>query len=126
MKLSEIAKVIAPETLITSDLDIQYLLTDSRQPLASPEKTLFFALHTEKNDGAKYIPDLIERGVRAFVVTSDWSDKSDWSDSATVFSVADTLAALQQLAAYKRSLFPHIPVIKSNIPFIWECCFGRG
>ena len=111
MKLSEIAKVIAPETLITSDLDIQYLLTDSRQPLASPEKTLFFALRTEKNDGAKYIPDLIERGVRAFVVTSDWSDKSDWSDSATVFSVADTLAALQQLAAYKRSLFPHIPVI---------------
>ena len=73
------------------DLDIRHLLTDSRllndkvRP-ATAAHTLFFAIKTEKNDGAKYIPELEEKGVQAFVT-------------------GDSLAALQALAAYVRSQF---------------------
>lgn len=87
MKLSEIKKAIGDIAEVTGDdsLEIRHLLTDSRQ-LKSPQDTLFFALKTDKNDGAKYIPELQEKGVNAFVT-------------------GDSLAALQALAAYVRSQF---------------------
>ena len=94
-------------------IDIRHLLTDSRQLGAEPEATLFFALKTDKNNGAKYIPQLIERGVRAFVLEE--SSLARLGQLAQldqlVFLVVDSsLAALQRLAAYKRSLY-HGPVI---------------
>ena len=67
-------------------LEIRHLLTDSRQLGNEPEATLFFAIKTGKNDGAKYIPDLEKKGVKAFVT-------------------GDAVAALQALAAYVRSQF---------------------
>lgn len=70
----------------TGDLEIRHLLTDSRQLGAEPEATLFFAIQTAKNDGAKYIPELREKGVRAFVT-------------------GDAVQALQDLAAYVRGQF---------------------
>ncbi len=87
MKLSEIKKAIGDIAEVTGDdsLEIRYLLTDSRQ-LKSQQDTLFFALKTDKNDGAKYIPELQAQGVQAFVT-------------------GDSLAALQALAAYVRSQF---------------------
>ncbi len=87
MKLSEIKKAIGDIAEVTGDdsLEIRHLLTDSRQ-LKSPQDTLFFALKTDKNDGAKYIPDLQAKGVQAFVT-------------------GDALAALQALAAYVRKQF---------------------
>lgn len=88
MKLSEIKQTIGTVATVTGDddVEIRYLLTDSRQLGSEPEKTLFFALKTEKNDGAKYIPELEKKGVRAFVT-------------------GDALAALQLLAAHVRSRF---------------------
>jgi len=88
MKLSEIKQAIGYIATVTGDdqLNIRYLLTDSRQLGAYPEQTLFFALKTDKNDGANYIPELQSKGVQAFVT-------------------GDSLAALQALAAYVRSQF---------------------
>ena len=92
-------------------LDIQHLLTDSRQLGNSPESTLFFAIKTDKNDGAKYIPQLVERGMKVFVVTREqWDDLSGLQNPVVIIVVANVLTALQQLAAYKRSLY-HGPVI---------------
>lgn len=68
------------------DIDIQYLLTDSRQLGNDPLHTLFFAIKTEKNDGAKYIPELYAKGVRAFVTNN-------------------SIEALQALAAYRRQQY---------------------
>ncbi len=98
-------KVIGP-----TDRDIKYLLTDSRQlgteQAPDPKHTLFFALRTDKNDGANYIPELIAKGVRAFVVSPSYLDKLDSLDKLVSFIVvADPLTALQQLAAIKRLLF---------------------
>ena len=88
MKISEIKQVIGKQLEVTeeSDFDIRHLLTDSRQLGNEPEKTLFFAIKTAKNDGAKYIPELKAKGVKAFVT-------------------GDALSALQVLAAYVRSQF---------------------
>ena len=91
-------------------MDIHHLLTDSRQLNNEPEATLFFALKTEKNDGTKYIPQLIEREVKAFVVEKDSLDQLVQLDQLVFLVVDSSLAALQQLAAYKRSLY-HGPVI---------------
>ena len=88
MKVSEIQKVLGDRLQVVGneDFEIRYLLTDSRQLGAEPEATLFFAIKTEKNDGAKYIPELQAKGVRAFVTD-------------------DAIQALQDLAAYVRSQF---------------------
>ena len=89
------------------NLDIQNLLTDSRQLGSNPENTLFFAISTKKNDGANYIPQLIRRGVKAFVLEKKSLDNLAELvklDSLVFLVTEDTLTALQTLAAYKRSL----------------------
>ena len=112
MLIRDIIQAIHPLQVIGNtdnlqNLDIRHLLTDSRQLGAEPEATLFFALKTDKNDGAKYIPQLIERGMKVFVV-SESGIKNRISDSGTqsiFLIVEDVLTALQRLAAYKRSLY---------------------
>ena len=46
----------------TLEATVDWLLTDSRS-LSFPEETLFFALTTKRNKGARYIPDLYEKSV---------------------------------------------------------------
>ena len=120
MLIRDIIQAIHPLQVIGNtdnlqNLDIRHLLTDSRQLGAEPEATLFFALKTDKNDGAKYIPQLIERGVKVFVVGVQTPESGilllQGELKETLFLVVDSpLAALQRLAAYKRSLY-HGPVI---------------
>ena len=88
MLLSEIKQVIGSIAEVEGDgsQDIRFLLTDSRQLGAEPQATLFFAIKTDKNDGANYISELQSRGVKAFVR-------------------GNALAALQALAAHVRSQF---------------------
>lgn len=81
-----IGSVASVSTTGQEDIDIQYLLTDSRQLGKAPQHTLFFAIQTAKNDGSKYIPDLQVQGVQAFVT-------------------GDAIAALQTLATYVREQF---------------------
>ena len=116
MLIQEIIQAIHPLQVIAQDdslqcFDIRHLLIDSRRLGNEPEATLFFALKTEKNDGAKYIPQLIDRGVHTFVVTREqYAGVAGVGSGDTIIVVEDVLVALQQLAAYKRSLY-HGPVI---------------
>lgn len=119
MQLHQIIEAIRPlrtEDGLPKEYEINYLLTDSRQLGAYPEQTLFFALHTDKNDGANYIPDLYTKGVRAFVVTEEQYKVQGTKYDAQWIIVADVLRALQDLAAYKRSLYncPVIAITGSN------------
>ncbi len=86
---------------------VKEILFDSRL-LIDAENTLFFALHSGRNDGHKYIKDLYEKGVRAFVV-SQKNVENQYPDAVFIV-VDDTLAALQTLAAYHRAQFD-IPVV---------------
>lgn len=79
---------------------IEELLTDSRL-LINPAKTIFVALRTANNDGHAYIPELIGKGVRNFIVDhidADW----DIDSGANFIKVGDTLEALQQIGALCR------------------------
>lgn len=101
------------------EIDIQHLLTDSRQLGTDPAHTMFFALKTNKNDGAKYVQDLYIKGVRVFVVQNEESVMHNVKctmGEAVFLIVNDTLQALQDLAAYKRSLYrcPVIGITGSN------------
>ncbi len=118
MLLNDIIKAIHPLSVINNadTIDIQYLLTDSRQKCSAPEQTLFFALKTDKDDGARYIHELVEKGVQAFVVTPSSTCDVSACHNSVFMIVTDTLQALQDLAAYKRSLYtcPVIGITGSN------------
>lgn len=68
--IEQIAEMIGARRIGEAPATIDWLLTDSRS-LNFPEETLFFALPAKRNTGANYIPELIERGVRCFVVSEE-------------------------------------------------------
>ena len=73
--IETIAERIGARRVGDTPATIDWLLTDSRS-LSFPEETLFFALTTKRNDGARYIPDLYSRGVRNFVVSKETLHRS--------------------------------------------------
>lgn len=85
---------------------IEELLTDSRK-LSSPDRALFFAIVTSRNDGHNYISELYRKGVRYFCISK--APEPAFPD-AVYIQVSDTLDALQQLAAGHRASFSY-PVI---------------
>jgi alanine racemase len=107
-----IAEIIGAERKGNAPATINWLLTDSRS-LSFPEDTLFFALTTKRNKGAKFIPELIELGVRNFVLSAeDYRDlpaeKKEKADNFLL--VPSPLKALQKLAESHREKYT-IPVI---------------
>lgn len=121
MLIHQVIQAIQPLQVIGNTdnlrfLHIQHLLIDSRQLGNEPLNTLFFAFKTSKNNGATYIPTLIQRGVRCFVIEQnnpilpELLKLANTEDNPVFILVNDTLTALQQLAIYKRSLY-HGPVI---------------
>lgn len=87
---------------------ISILLTDSRD-LSFPDKTIFFALTTSGNDGSRYIPSLIERGVRYFVVNRNCNFEP--MDGVNFWKTDNVLEALQTVAQNVRKMFPDIPIV---------------
>ena len=105
--LQKVAEVVGGQLVgAQAERRISDLLIDSRH-LMDPAQALFFALQSNRNDGHKYIEDLYEKGVRAFVVRHQ---PEALCPGASFIVVADTLKALQTLASYHRQQFD-IPVI---------------
>lgn len=96
------------------DAIVRHLVIDSRKPV-SYTADAFFAIVTQRNDGHRYIFELIEKGIRTFVVSTQ--PKQQWLESkASFIHVADTLKALQKLATFhrKRFSYPVIGITGSN------------
>lgn len=108
MLLSKIVDILGSELVINKDVNIKWLLTDSRS-VTFPSETLFFAIKTERNNGHKYIQELYQQGVRSFIINELHDEFSKMSD-AVFLKVDDTLVALQKIAATRRAEFS-IPVI---------------
>ncbi|MBH5329274.1 UDP-N-acetylmuramoyl-tripeptide--D-alanyl-D-alanine ligase [Eikenella sp. S3360] len=74
---------------------IRRVITDSRQAAAADERgaDLFVALAGEKHDGHDFVPAVLEQGALALV------SRTDCAALSGSLQVADTLAALQTLAA---------------------------
>lgn len=106
------------ETLLTgssttSDAHIRTVAFDSRR-IVDGTHTLFFALNGTLRDGHAYLQDAYARGVRHFVVQQ--AGASSALGDAHEIVVADTLKALQKLAAHHRKKFtgPLIAITGSN------------
>lgn len=119
MLLDQVIRAIQPIQVlghINQSVSIDYLLTDSRQLNTTPQNTLFFAIKTEKNDGANYVNLLWSKGIKVFVVSRGSQDLFSHQEGMCVLLVENVLQALQDLAAYKRSLYscPVIAITGSN------------
>ncbi|MCF0209665.1 MAG: bifunctional UDP-N-acetylmuramoyl-tripeptide:D-alanyl-D-alanine ligase/alanine racemase, partial [Bacteroidaceae bacterium] len=108
-QIEKITTLIGAHRFGNQNASIGWLLTDSRS-LSFPEATLFFAIHTRKNDGHKYIADLYQQGVRNFVVEKLPTDYEANFPKSNFLRVPNTLKALQRLAERHRDEF-QIPVI---------------
>ena len=106
--ISQIAEVLDAQVCGAQEVPVDWLLTDSRS-LCYPEGTLFFAIRSPRNDGHKYIEELYERGVRAFVV-EHLPEGDALHPDAVYLQVPSSLQALQALARHHRSRFS-IPVV---------------
>ena len=106
--INQITVLIGAHRYGDREARIGFLLTDSRS-LCFPEETLFFALHTARNDGHKFIADLYRRGVHNFVVETLPADLASYSD-ANFLLVTDARRALQRLAERHREEFS-VPVV---------------
>lgn len=110
--IERVATLIGARRYGTVDSNISFLLTDSRS-LSFPEETLFFALKSERNDGHRYIQDLYNRGVRAFVVETSYYGNATLQSTmpdANFLVVPSTMEALQRLSERHRDSF-NIPVV---------------
>ncbi len=106
--IKDIAGIIGAEAKIRQNVPISILLTDSRR-LSFPEESLFFAFHTNANNGHKFITDLYNLRVRNFVV-SEYLPAFDELADANFLLVKDTLRSLQRLVIHHRRQFT-LPVI---------------
>lgn len=102
--LSDISFILSdipqPRDLNYPSRTITTLLTDSRS-LLDAEHSLFFALRTKRADGHYFIADLYRRGVRAFVVDSDFRYINEYPD-ADFITVESASAALMKIAEANR------------------------
>lgn len=83
-----------------TDLTVRAVATDSRTS-AIENDTLFVAIRGVNHDAHDYVQTMYERGVRAFMVERDCALPSDCG----VVKVADSVAALQKLAAEHRAQY---------------------
>ena len=97
-----------------AEIDFDYISIDSRT-LILAEKTVFFAFDGSRKKGYQFISELIEKGVRFFVVNEKYKEETE-SLNASFFYVKEVLDALQNIAKYKRQLFesPVIGITGSN------------
>jgi alanine racemase len=115
--VSEIARICHGKLYSHKNNDpvVHDLLIDSRRLIQS-EHCLFIALVSGRNDGHRFIAELYEKGVRNFLVSSIQHPVSSIQDQASFILVPDTLAALQDLAAFHRRqfTFPVVGITGSN------------
>lgn len=98
--IKDIARSLNPGLTLQSNR-VTRLMTDSRI-ITCPADTLFVALRTANNDGHAFVQQLIDRGVRAFIV--DHIDPSWQYDSTVSFiTVSDTAEALRGIGLLCRS-----------------------
>ena len=95
--LSQIAKITGGK-LYGNDLTITSVATDSRNHI--PSAALFCAIDGLNHNGNKFIDEVAERGINAFLCNT-----KPTNDSASYVLVENTLDSLQKLAEFHRSNF---------------------
>jgi alanine racemase len=105
---SQTASILSAKLIGNSNTIFSNIVTDSRTA-GFTTQALFIAIKGERHNAHIYIKELYQQGCRCFLVSEEHAYYTELKDASFIL-VDDTLLALQQLAAYKRSLFK-IPVI---------------
>lgn len=99
--LSDIARICGGE-LVGEDLLVTSVVTDSRTSVFAAE-ALFVAMCGKNHDSHDYVPEMLQRGVQAFMVERD---NVAWlAEGVGYVRVNNSIEALQQLAAAHRRSF---------------------
>ena len=98
--LSEIARIVGGEHR-GCDLRVKEVATDSRGVFSSDDM-VFVAINGKHHDGHAFIPAMVARGVKAFIVERDIEVKED---GIGIVVVPSAIGALQKLAAHHRREF---------------------
>ena len=99
--LSDIARICGGE-LVGEDLLVTSVVTDSRTSVFAAE-ALFVAMCGKNHDSHDYVPEMLQRGVQAFMVERD---NTAWlAEGVGYVIVNNSIEALQQLAAAHRRSF---------------------
>ncbi|MBE6205678.1 MAG: alanine racemase [Rikenellaceae bacterium] len=99
--LSDIARICGGE-LVGEDLLVTSVVTDSRTSVFAAE-ALFVAMCGKNHDSHDYVPEMLQRGVQAFMVERD--NVSWLAEGVGYVRVNNSLEALQQLASAHRKSF---------------------
>ena len=97
--LSDIAQIVGGQ-LLGYDLEVTSVATDSRS-YALTHDTLFGAMQGVNHDAHDHIAEVVERGVKAFMVER----KVELAEGCGAIVVKNSLTALQHLAAHHRNTF---------------------
>ena len=103
IKSSDISELAGGALIGPSDVIVNELVIDSRQ-LSYTEEIAFVAIRGKNHDGHQYISDLYQKGIRAFIVEKLPENIPACPDAAFILT-ENTIAALQNIAAYKRRAF---------------------
>ncbi len=113
VKVEQLVVAVGGELLTgTSEQQIKNIIIDSRE---KAEEALFVPVIGEKTDGHKYVAGALENGAKTLFMQKESAYKEDIltfakAKGASVVAVEDTVAALQQFAAWYRGLFD-VPVV---------------
>ncbi|MFM9946259.1 MAG: bifunctional UDP-N-acetylmuramoyl-tripeptide:D-alanyl-D-alanine ligase/alanine racemase [Bacteroidia bacterium] len=106
--ISAIAQIVDGNAQLSNpNFQIKYLSIDSRR-IVDTSATLFFAISGPRNDGHNHISELINEGIKCFVVNHIPPNISEKEINFIV--VEDTVKALQKLCSHHRQTFEY-PVI---------------
>lgn len=101
--LQEIAEITGGDLSGPPRERINRISLDSRTIYRS-EGILFVAIRGQRHDGHRFIPELLERGIRAFMVQELPPKQEITGSGASFVLVKDPLRALQELAAHHREI----------------------
>jgi alanine racemase len=105
--------VIQYQTLPLTQTD-KFIVTDSRL-ITDADESIFFAIRGVRHNGHDYIPSLLAKGVRYFVIEETEKERAvpflqECTEDIHVWVVPNAIHALQKLAGQHRKQF-QIPVI---------------
>jgi len=103
LKSEIIAKITGGVLVGSPDVVVNEIVTDSRQ-LSYTEEIAFVAISGKNHDGHRFIADLYQKGIRAFIVEKLPEDISQYTNAAFILT-ENSISALQLLASHKRKAF---------------------
>lgn len=108
--LKQISEITGAVFKGKNNYPVSVFCADSRS-ITDPANSLFIAIKTNKNNGHKYIKDVLDKGITSLLVKSGEIDLNEYNNiSVSLLVCDDPLQALQKLASYHRMQF-NIPII---------------